>query len=211
MNQPRRDFFRSIAGLFTVAATTPFELMGREQVFTGLSAADTPLPIATQMEMLTRLLHSKIEKRLTWPTEVIDGVKLGSYGLTSQYGVDLAMDPELMWRLPAGDIETRFINPTAACLADELVVRHATKFGRLVTGGLGIDGSAAVETDRLYLRGLRAFVLDDGTGREPYWCTRFDVLFSWDITYCSDPDCYIITPTGEKIKSAHLHSEPVRR
>lgn len=167
----RRDFVTSIAGLFTMAASAPGRLL---PAYTPDGSIVT-LTLSDQMTLLTKRLFDQLEKRITWPTLVVDDSKV-DFSLPHQYSVDLSIGAREIEELTDDQIDTQFLLPVAAAISDALDRMRPSTFGTLPLPG-GVDAGARVTSPKLSIRGLRSRAFATYHG-EPEWMTRFDVLFS---------------------------------
>jgi len=165
-------FFKSIAGLFAVAAVDPSSLIAPSlNPVAGRAIQD-------QLQLLTYFMHSHLERELVGMTfpEVAPEQKL-SGNFPYQFGIDLALEPWHINTLADAQIIERFISPATKRLASEIINRKATRFALLPLPKIGdVDGACRVFERGISIRGLRAYDIGARTGF-PHWAHRFDALF----------------------------------
>ena len=178
----RRDFFKSIAGLFAVAAADPIKAL-EGSLYT---RADMDLPIlspakASELQRdftkLTQFMLAELRKQLpgAYPT-VAPAQKVGPE-FPYHFGVDLQLVEENIASMTDEMITERYVLPITALMANEIKFNKAARFADLPLPYVGIDAACRVHGDGISLRGLRAFTFgDDET--PPHYIHRFDVLFS---------------------------------
>ena len=186
----RRDFFKSIAGLFAVAAIAPAALLSDEGSFYSNrpDANLAMIPKATKSDFvkLTQFMHGELLKQLPggYPDVPTGGQKM-SPDFPYQFGIDLDLQFDQVQKLSDDQITERYVLPAMTCMANEIKFKRAVKFAELPLPH-GLDGACRVQGDGISLRGLRAFCLTDGYENEqgewitqlPHYVHRFDVLFS---------------------------------
>lgn len=189
--QDRRDFFKSIAGLFAVAALDPKALLAPPPksgaAIAAMSKAATIQHDRQRHDFakLTRFMHEELIKHL--PGGYPD-VSSGRQGLSPdfphQFGIDLDLRFREMQGLSDAAITDRYVLPAMTRMANEIKCLNAAKFAELPLP-MGIDAACRVSGNGVSLRGLRAFTIgagyEDGSGQwivdEPHWIHRFEVLF----------------------------------
>ena len=169
----RRDFFKSIAGLFAVAAIDPASLLKPQarDLLEMARASSLPLSFQTQLHMLTHYMHKELVAVLPGFPEIGDtrGAKLGDE-FNKLLGIhfcpevkDLHQDDEFM--------RLAYVQPMVRTLEREIRRSQAVRFGKL-PHPYGVDISAIISGQGISLRGIRAFDIVNYR-----FICRFDTLF----------------------------------
>lgn len=180
----RRNFFKSIAGLFVVAHTDLGSVFTREELPMMVSKK-AALSIGRQLKDLTWYIHHELHQQLgrNYPEVEQKDTKISEL-FPHQFGIDLELKAGELQELPDEAIHQRYVMPVVSRFASELKeVIKVERFGQLPLPA-GLDQACRVSGSGIALRGLRAFDIGDSYTDEdgqqfymgPRWITRFDVL-----------------------------------
>jgi hypothetical protein len=182
--QHRRDFFKSIAGLFAVAAVDPSLFLKSGPDAAARVVAPT---ILDQFTMLTHYMHRELVNQLAGCNfQEPDGERKMGTEFPYQYGIDLDLSLDSIDNLPDEAIRQRYVLPAMTRMANEIIAKKATRFARLQLPPDRDVQSCLVVRDAVALRGIRGYQMPFGytheeTGEEIWcdggWIHRFDVLF----------------------------------
>ena len=166
----RRDFFKSIAGIFGVAAVAGLPI---EAVAEALAPAPV-LPIPRQFQELTRFMHQELVRKLRtcgWAFPEVSQVELSKVHFR-HFGIDLALKSDELQTRTDEFIKKVYIDPPVAVMVNEIDLMKPRQFYKLPFPS-GVDMACVVEGGGLALRGIRDYDI-----QERQYVTRFDVLCS---------------------------------
>lgn len=178
--QTRRDFFKSISGVFLGAAavsipSVPWGLSLLEgppmKSGTAIAAIHQREGVVLQFHELTRWLHDCILEDITWPTEVVGDSKIGMGAMKGLFGIDLDLKDAILRDLSDEEIINQYVLPMKELMVNELKYYRPARFGKLYLPS-SVDMACVSADERFALRGVRAYDIRDDSYK-----TRFETLF----------------------------------